>query len=280
MSGMTLMKTVATYRKRREVMVASGEMLNNEKESTHKTNESTLKELKDFRNRMVHKLNKAHNTLSDQQLKLKAMRTNKVKGQLSIETKVFKVLKDIGVELSSYHGASLNGKDIKKVMNNASHVFDCIAMVFKEGKRGDCLLLDAEIESLCLHFREVFVLWDGEFSLARTVNPMELDVITYRRYVLAAVEGSKTLQCTVTPKVHMMLKHVEWQMTNIKGGLGDKMEDWVERLHQTGMRMRQRFRTVQNPIGNHLIKYYRDSFLAACETQRVPVIKPMTATEF
>jgi hypothetical protein len=46
----------------------------------------------------------------------------------------------------------------------------------------------------------------------------------------------------------MMLKHVKWQMTNIKGGLGDKMEDWVERLHQTGMRMRQRFCTVGNPL--------------------------------
>ncbi len=69
----TMMKTVATYRKRREVMVASGEMLNNEQEITHKMNESTLKELKDFCNRMVHKLDKARNTLSDQQLKLKAM---------------------------------------------------------------------------------------------------------------------------------------------------------------------------------------------------------------
>jgi hypothetical protein len=45
-----------------------------------------------------------------------------------------------------------------------------------------------------------------------------------------------------------MLKHIEWQMTNIKGSLGDKMEDWVERLHQTGMRIRQRFCTVQNPL--------------------------------
>jgi len=35
------------------------------------------------------------------------------------------------------------------------------------------------------------------------------------------------------------------------------------------------YRTV-----NHLIKYYKDSFLAACETQQVPVIKSMTATEF
>ena len=31
-----LIRTVATYCKRREVMVASGEMLNNEQESTHK----------------------------------------------------------------------------------------------------------------------------------------------------------------------------------------------------------------------------------------------------
>jgi hypothetical protein len=53
---------------------------------------------------------------------------------------------------------------------------------------------------------------------------------------------------TASSEVHMMLKHVEWQMTNIKGGLGNKMEDWVEQLHQTGMRMRQRLHTVQNPL--------------------------------
>ncbi len=32
------------------------------------------------------------------------------------------------------------------------------------------------------------------------------------------------------------------------GGLGDKMEDWVERLHQDGKQKRLRFCTVQNPI--------------------------------
>ncbi len=33
-------------------------------------------------------------------------------------------------------------------------------------------------------------------------------------------------------------------------------------------------------ITNHLIKFYKDSFLAACQTQGVPVIKPMSATTF
>jgi hypothetical protein len=43
-----------------------------------------------------------------------------------------------------------------------------------------------------------------------------------------------------------MLKHAAWQMQNIWGGLGDKMENWVECLHQMGMRLQQHFRTVQN----------------------------------
>jgi hypothetical protein len=33
-------------------------------------------------------------------------------------------------------------------------------------------------------------------------------------------------------------------------------------------------------FANHFIRFYQDSVLAACETQRLPVCKPMTATEF
>lgn len=101
---------------------------------------------------------------------------------------------------------------------------------------------------MCLHFREVYVLWDGAFSLARIINPTDEDAETYQTFILAAVSGSKILQCPITPKIHAMLRHVQWQMKNIPGGLGDKMEDWVERQHQWGMRQRRRFRTVQDPL--------------------------------
>ena len=77
------------------------------------------------------------------------------------------------------------------------------------------------------HFREVLALWDGAFSLAQTINPMEADIKTYLLYVNAAVYGNAALHCTVTPKVHLMFKHVAWQMQNIRWGLGNKMEDWV-----------------------------------------------------
>ena len=141
----------------------------------------------------VKKLSKARKMVTDQQLKLKTMRTSKVKDQQSIETKIFKVLKEIGVELSSYHGGSLNGKDIRKVMTNACYIFDSFATIFKAGKRPNCILSDTNIDALCMQFREVFVLWDGAFSLARTINPTEIDCSTYRMYVRAAVKGSKDL---------------------------------------------------------------------------------------
>ena len=229
-------------------MIVASEEESDEREVTYHSNVIELKKIQAVRDSIVNKLKKARRSLAEQQTKLHDMRKVKVRGQQSIETKVFKVLKEIGVELSSYHGGSLNGKDIKKVMNNASHIFDQFAAIFKGGKREECLLADSDIDTMCLHFREVYVLWDGAFSLARTINPTDEDAETYQTFILAAVSGSKILQCPITPKIHAMLRHVQWQMKNIPGGMGDKMEDWVERQHQWGMQQRRRFRTVQDPL--------------------------------
>jgi hypothetical protein len=89
-------------------------------------------------------------------------------------------------------------------------------------------------------------MWDGAFSYARTINPTANDAIAYQQFVDAAVIGHVSLGLTITPKAHLMLKHVRWQMENIPGGLGDKMEDWVEKQHQMGKQERARFRTMKN----------------------------------
>ena len=71
-----------------------------QREATYTSNMIKLIPLQNFRDNMVNKLKKARRTLTDHQAKLKEMRKAKVRGQQSIETKVFKVLKEIGVELS------------------------------------------------------------------------------------------------------------------------------------------------------------------------------------
>ncbi len=46
----------------------------------------------------------------------------------------FKVLKRIGIEQLSYHGGCLNENDIKKVMNNATYLFEEFSSILKSGK--------------------------------------------------------------------------------------------------------------------------------------------------
>lgn len=87
--------------------------------------------------------------------------------------------------------------------------------------------------------------WDGAFAVARTTNPNEEDRTLYCRFVNAAVYSHVRIGCNVTHKVHLMWGHVAKQMRN-PGGLGEKMEDWVELQHQSGCRERRRFRTTQN----------------------------------
>jgi hypothetical protein len=43
-------------------------------------------------------------------------------------------------------------------------------------------------------------------------------------------------------------------MKNLPGGLGDKMENWVECQHQWGVCMRRRFWTVQDPLVHALAR--------------------------
>jgi hypothetical protein len=131
-------------------------------------NKELLKTLEDFRRKtFVDVLTKTHTKVTEQLDKLKQIRSAKVEAPNSIKTKMFQVLKTISVELNSYHGGSLNGKDIKKVMNNGTYVFDKLALILKEGKRPDCLLSDNDMDDVCLHFREVFVLWDGTFFVSK-----------------------------------------------------------------------------------------------------------------
>jgi hypothetical protein len=159
----TLIQVVAAYSRQREIMLAN---INKEAKVTHRANEYLLADLNLYCTCLIKKLKKARRILSDQQLKLKVMQMAKGKKEHSIEKTMFQTLKDIGVELSSYHGQLLNGKDIKKVMNNATYFFDELAVIIKAGNMPGSILSNLHVEALCLHFREVFVLWDGEFLLA------------------------------------------------------------------------------------------------------------------
>ena len=149
-----------------------------------------------------------------------------------------------GIKIQAYHGGSLTGKDIQKVMMNAGEIFHVFAGIMKKMRKIDCSMSDEEIDALCCRYSNLFLLWDGAFSYASTTNPTPKDVEWYTMFSTTAVKSHVDIGCNVTPKVHMMLKHVAKQMSDIPGGLGEKREDWVEHLHQVTSVKRKQFRTT------------------------------------
>ena len=65
----------------------------------------------------------------------------------------------------------------------------------------------------------------------------------YQRFVTAAVHLHVELGLNVTPKAHLMWKHVADQM-ELSSGLGNKREDWVEQLHQKTSEVRNQYRNT------------------------------------
>jgi hypothetical protein len=123
-----------------------------------RSKEQEMKPLLEIQQKMVKKLKGAQSLLTKQEKVFRAMQSSKTTSTNSLESEVFKILKGIGVEQSSYHGGSLNGKDIKKVRNNATCLFDEFSYLLKSGKRDNCELEDDHIDVLCKHFKLVFVL--------------------------------------------------------------------------------------------------------------------------
>jgi len=100
-----------------------------------KMKEQELKLLDEIRQVMLDKFDQARKIISSTQKNLRALQSSKAKSTTSLETKLLKVLTTIGVEQSSYHGGSLNGKDIKKVMNNVPYLFEEFSLILKSGEQ-------------------------------------------------------------------------------------------------------------------------------------------------
>mmetsp|Transcript_25197 Transcript_25197/g.59957 ORF Transcript_25197/g.59957 Transcript_25197/m.59957 type:complete len:527 (+) Transcript_25197:876-2456(+) len=204
--------------------------------------EDEAKQLIEKREKIATEVTKGRSLLRRLKKKLTDFRSTRKRSKNGIEAKMLKVLKSIGVEVTKYHGGSLTGKDIRKVIANASYVFDEFAKILKEDRKADGLS-ETEIDKLCEDHKLTFLLWDGAFSTARTIDPTEGDIVLYEKFVYAAVVSHISIGCSVTHKVHLMYKHVAVHM-RVPGGLGQKMEDWVELQHQGGMRERTQYRTM------------------------------------
>ena len=135
--------------------------------------------------------------------KLTDFRSTRKKSNAGNGAMMVRVLNLVGVEIQQYH-------DIKKVISNASFVFNEFGEILKEecNQNKDCEITNKEISTICNGHKILYLLWDGAFSAAQTIDPTDDNQTEYCRYVYAAVHCHVKIGCSVTHKEHLMWVHV------------------------------------------------------------------------
>ena len=209
--------------------------------------ETEVKVYQKENDKITGRLSKARCYLKTLKKKVVEFKKSRAKFGDGIEAHLFDFLKTkYKIKIQAYHGGSLTGVDIQKVMQDSREIFAEFATILKRNKKLTCTWNDDEIESLCSRYGTLCTLWDGAFSLASICNPNATDIAAYSCFVTAAVCCHVELGLSVTPKVHLMWKHVKPAMKYIPGGLGDKREDFVEHQHQITNLKRKQFSTTRS----------------------------------
>ena len=102
--------------------------------------------------------------------------------------------------------------------------FALFGNILKANKNPYCELSDVQLDAFCTRIGNLFLLWNGDVSYASKVDPSPADIWMYNRLVSAAVYCHIAEGCNITPKVHLMWRHVAVQM-NLPGGLEQKRID-------------------------------------------------------
>ena len=148
--------------------------------------------------------------------------------RLTLEVSLYKN----GIERPVYHGGDLTGVMVKKLFQNIDVVLDYFKTIIMNVN--DRSADDREVELICERYNQLGFLFDAVFSIARTqsgrlTNNMKYDT---RRYVKAALATWRSLRLSMLgPKVHAIEDHLVSSMEEWHG-IGDFIEDFVEKGHQ------------------------------------------------
>ena len=67
-----------------------------------------------------------------------------------------------------------------------------------------------KIDERCQQYKSVFLMWNRAFSVAQKMSLSKDNRKMLCRFVDVAVDGHCNLGCTITLKVHLMWKRLEW----------------------------------------------------------------------
>jgi hypothetical protein len=156
---------------------------------------------------------------------------------------------DWNIKRPSWHGGDILGNECRKLMAWARLIFDQIKgfLLAKLEEDGGTQRRKREVVKRCDIVAKALLLFDGFLSILRTPhqNLTPQLIAKARRFAEKALAVWRILELSVTPKAHAGEAHACDQLEFLKG-LADFCEDWVEQLHQLGLKNNRRTKTIRN----------------------------------
>ena len=154
-----------------------------------------------------------------------------------------KILQNNGVTIQAYHGGTLTGGAIVILLQKHEKIMDeveaaCIEKLI--ARENDNLpirpppvnLVRAKLQ---LH-KELFQAQDAVYSHLRLIDPTPAEKRETRRRISIMEKLWHEMRLSETPKAHLIFKHAADDQDKF-GGLGDKVEDPIEKRHQEQVRL-------------------------------------------
>ena len=175
---------------------------------------------------------------------IKNMQWIKRTQEVSIHTKIERILESHGVTIQAYHGGSLTGGSILTFLEKHDIIMNEIAQVCHEWisnpnrpitNLDDTITIES-IDKILTDHRLLFKSQDAVYAHLRLIDPTEEEM----RETVDRIAIMKTLWLDMclseTPKAHLVFSHAADDQRRY-GGLGDKIEDPLEKRHQEQMRL-------------------------------------------
>ena len=171
---------------------------------------------------------------------VKVMQWNRRTKEVSIHTKVERIFEKHGVKIQAYHGGTLTGGAILMLLKKHQVIMDDVSKVCHEyllstDTSSQTMTVEA-LEVMLDEHRTLFQAQDAVYAHLRLIDPTVDEMQETRERIAIMKILWLKMNLSETPKAHLIFSHAADDQERF-GGLGDKIEDPLEKRHQEQLRV-------------------------------------------
>jgi hypothetical protein len=157
-----------------------------------------------------------------------------------VRAQVQQILENYEISSAAYHGGDLNGVSTRRLMKHAADIFRDIENYLLSYQH-DERCSDAYIMDVCSTYTSIYSSLDAITSMLRIKSgeAMEEHYELLDKSLITLQNSWEAAFLNHTPKFHSLISHASPQMKQL-GGIGDILEDDVEKMHQIASRSESR----------------------------------------